>query len=383
MKTSLLILSFLIACDGQGDAGKPPPPAPPPFEAGKSDALRRVAFQGALSDEAEVTAAFTKDLSFHGWAFDVFEAGPATLDITRTGTSRRLDTTLFVFGPLHRRSFGDEAIASDDDGGWGAHPRLHTDLAPGRYLAVVGTATGVGRGHYRLDLRCAGCTARPPGPDPCPEEMDRWIETCVKDVGNDLWVAPAVAWHECSGYLWDGEYGEAELCDSDPFVSRPTWCSDFSLARDECEWHWNDHFFVDPAVTTTPLGTGATLEALEDEAEAACDGCLIGLRVHRYDAATPPTATEAVAAIIRDAFDADPAWHIEGQIPRGELDQRLSELQLEPLISIAVRRASSNLFHVGRARYSRQPPPFDEDDAELWVFTFPETRWFVTVEVYP
>ena len=381
MRMTILFVFALTACVGQESDPKPPAPVPPPFDAAKDDALRKVAFRGVLEPERPGFGSFAEDLTFDGWAFEVYRGSDVKLDVTRTGTSRRLDTTMFLYGPLKHRKFGDSALDADDDSGWGAHSRIDRALEPGRYLAVVGTATGTGRGHYRLALDCEGCEPQPMGALRCPDEMDQWIATCVDNVAADLWVAPAIAWHECSASLWEDDLAGADLCDPSPFVARPSWCHNLGPFRDACEWQWNDKFFLDPDVRTTPLGTGAALDALEEEAERSCDGtCRVGIQVYRYDAAEEPTAQQSVAAIIRDAQLADPNWQIEGDMTPEALEARLDALQMD-LIPAASDRVGSDVFHVGRARYSRRPPPFEPDTDELWVMTYPETRWLIAIEI--
>lgn len=99
--------------------------------------------------------AFDTDGQFFGYTF---RAKPGTIisaEITRKGTASALDSTLFLLG----RSDGEdwEEVAFDDDSGFGKQSRLRDVKLPenfAEFMAVLGTADGKGRGHYRFELQC-------------------------------------------------------------------------------------------------------------------------------------------------------------------------------------------------------------------------------------
>ena len=380
MRRALFFLCLMAACGDSTDQ-KPPPPEPPPFD-DKSDALRRVDFRGVLDDKITGRGVFKEDLEFHGWAFDVHEAGDVTLAVTHAGTAASLDTTLFLFGPLLGRNFGNEALAWDDDSGWSRLSRLTVRLEPGRYLGVVGTASGNGRGRYQTGLVCAAEVCGPPAAiDGCPPTVEDWITTCVDDVMVELWVTETVAWDQCSSEL--SEFStRLDLCRPTPFRSPAPWCGGYYGTVWDCAEAWDARLFPESAVAVSEVSVPAALVEIEQKGEVACAGeCSVGIYAFKYASDEPATPTGSVGAIVRDHFDADIGWQNEGEAPHAELDERMSALGMAGLTPAASERTGSDVFHVGRARYSRRPPPFLPSADELWVLTFPEAHWIVAVQV--
>ena len=183
--TALAATLGLTACGDEAPKGA----APTPDLTGKADVADHVVVRGALpwGDEPGVTGAFVEDLSYEAWTLAVRPGAELTLDVTRKGSSSKLDTTLFVFGPRDAQgSYGTTALAFDDDAGWGRLSRL-TDLtlaAGGEYLVVLGTADGRGRGAYRLVARCAAADCAPvpvATGGACPAPIAAAITACVED----------------------------------------------------------------------------------------------------------------------------------------------------------------------------------------------------------
>ncbi len=105
---------------------------------------------GSLEFGAETSHAFEADFQFFSFTFDAVRSAEVGIEVTQRGSSRGLDTTLFVY----RMAVGQEPrrIAFDDDDGFGALSklaalRLFTD---DRYAVVVGTKNG--RGRFRLTV---------------------------------------------------------------------------------------------------------------------------------------------------------------------------------------------------------------------------------------
>lgn len=176
-RLALLVLP-LAACEAADTATEP---AALPVLDAKADAADRVVLRAALDLGAPVTGAFTRDLEFHGYPLSVAPGAVVTLEVTQKGSSRALDSTLFVFGPKGSDGFPDAALAFDDDAGWGRLSRLR-DLplkAGGEYLVVVGTHDARGRGNYRLQATCThgGCAPEPP--DACPAPIATGIGECL------------------------------------------------------------------------------------------------------------------------------------------------------------------------------------------------------------
>ncbi len=194
-----LAAAALAACDTSADRG---PLVDPPLPPGKADVADVVPVRAALAfgEDAAVTAAFAHDLEFHGYTLSVAAGAVVGLDVAHKGSSSKLDTTLYVYGPQNDAGgFGASAIAFDDDAGWGRLSRLRPlELAAsGTYLIVVGTRDGRGRGHYRLVTTCpAGdCAPTPAPPAGCHPQIAAAVEACVADWQADPDYDPAVVSH--------------------------------------------------------------------------------------------------------------------------------------------------------------------------------------------
>jgi hypothetical protein len=168
----------------------------PPLGDGKADISDRVPILGELELGGAVAGEITEDLEFHGYTIDVRPEAVVKLDITQRGSSRGIDTTLFVFGPASDAgAYGSEAIAYDDDSGWGQLSRLsNLELTEGgRYLVVVGTFDGRDRGRYRLAATCQSGECGPiSGGGECHPVIADDIRACVVDFMNDPdnWATP-------------------------------------------------------------------------------------------------------------------------------------------------------------------------------------------------
>jgi hypothetical protein len=160
----------------------------PVFADGKADVGGSVRDKGVLAFGAENARAdqFSSDLEFHGYRLAVGPDAVVSLEVTQLGSSRGLDTTLYVYGPRAAAGgYGTRAIAFDDDDGWGRLSRLRSLAlpAPGDYLVVVGTHNALGRGAYRLLATCqsAACEPRPDPLTGCHPDIAAAILACVED----------------------------------------------------------------------------------------------------------------------------------------------------------------------------------------------------------
>lgn len=179
MRSSLVALAAiaLTACTVDDRDGA----VTPDLGAGKGDAIDQVTDLGALDFESARAGAFVEDLQFDGYRLSVREGARVRIEITRLGTAKKLDTTLFVFGPAQGEAFGTSAIAFDDDSGWGRQSRLtDLELSAGEYLVVVGTHDARGRGAYRLLATCESGECGPVEPvSECEESVGNAILACV------------------------------------------------------------------------------------------------------------------------------------------------------------------------------------------------------------
>jgi hypothetical protein len=183
------LLSALFAAGGcvadTGDAG---PLVEPPLSEGKADVGDRVVDRGPLAFGADAAprGSITEDLEFHGYMLSVRPGSRVALEVTQLGSSRSIDTTLFVYGPRKAEGgFGSAAIAFDDDAGWGKLSRLSnlTLDEGGTYLVVVGTRDARGRGSYRLEASCASgeCAPLEPTDESCASASADAIRACMAD----------------------------------------------------------------------------------------------------------------------------------------------------------------------------------------------------------
>ena len=170
----------------------------PELGSGKADALDHVVDRGALALATAADGVFVEDLEFHGYRLAVRPGARVRVEVTQAGTAKKLDTTLFVYGPLTDAGFGTTAIAFDDDSGWGKQSRI-TGLelaAGGEYLVVVGTHDARGRGKYRVQATCENgdCSPLPPADVECvlPDEYRnlRWSHDVVSGA-HRLLTSPA------------------------------------------------------------------------------------------------------------------------------------------------------------------------------------------------
>lgn len=176
--TPVLAAALCAACTTATDDGA----AVPDLGGGKADAIDQVDDRGALELDAAADGVFVEELEFHGYRLAVRPGARVRVEITRQGTAKALDTTLFVFGPVQDGRFGTEAIAFDDDSGWGKQSRLTgLELSDGgEYLVVVGTHDARGRGKYRLRATCENGDCSPPPPlAACDEVVANNILSCV------------------------------------------------------------------------------------------------------------------------------------------------------------------------------------------------------------
>jgi hypothetical protein len=183
--SACVVVALLAACSA---ADPDPGPMTPDLGQGKADAIDQVHDLGGLPLDVPRTAEFTEDLEFHGYRLVVGDGASLRVEITQKGTTRKLDTTLFVYGPAIGGQFGTDAIDFDDDDGWGKQSRITgLELDAGEYLVVVGTHDARGRGPYRLLATCENgdCTEATAA---CDDAVAQRILDCV-----DLQIADAAS----------------------------------------------------------------------------------------------------------------------------------------------------------------------------------------------
>jgi len=176
-----VLLLFAGACADEGRGAL----VEPAVVDGKADAGDRVAKLGAVSfgTSGAVTGAFVADLEWHGYMLAVRPDAVVTLDVTQKGSSRSVDTTMYLYGPKNAQGgYGSTATAFDDDAGWGRLSRLKKQrLTGGEWLVVIGTRDGRGRGAYRIEATCDSgeCAPLPVASGSCHPAIAAGIQTCV------------------------------------------------------------------------------------------------------------------------------------------------------------------------------------------------------------
>ncbi|MBW2736801.1 MAG: endonuclease [Deltaproteobacteria bacterium] len=141
---------------------------------------------GPIAFGGEVRGEFLEDEQLDGYVFSARAGARITLDNSNLGTTRALDSMLFLYGPVNAEGFyGATPIASDDDSGWGLHARIKEFTLPagGEYLAVLGTYAGLDRGRYRLALICAGESCVETCPDGCDDGKPDTSDRCDPGLG--------------------------------------------------------------------------------------------------------------------------------------------------------------------------------------------------------
>lgn len=149
MRSSILTVAFALTV--LGATGVACTAADPVAQSESQDVTER----GALGWDAPVESEFSRDLEYHAYTFDVRPGSRFTLEITQKGSSRDLDTMMLLYGPPSNDG-ERERLAVDYDSGWGGLSKLAgvTAVEGGIYVVTVGTATGLDRGRYRLQLTC-------------------------------------------------------------------------------------------------------------------------------------------------------------------------------------------------------------------------------------
>ena len=134
---------------------------------GKADGVGGViADKGALGigEDVWATGSFAGTQRIHMYNIELAQGAQVALEVTQKGSSRGLDTGLFVFEPAPAGATGD-LVASDSDSGWGTLSRLDSFTAPkdGVYTVWVMKQAARSRANYRVQATCLN-GACAPGP---------------------------------------------------------------------------------------------------------------------------------------------------------------------------------------------------------------------------
>ena len=309
----ITIVSLLLAAGCGADSQNKEIPEP---VFGAADSLQSVERQGPIELGTAVEQTFDEDLQFFGYEFLGSADGIVDVQITQRGSSRSLDTTMFVYGQTTRNW---ERVAFDDDDGWGKLSRIK-DLSlasHSRYLVVVGTADGIGRGNFRLDVSCTN--------DRCNEFDPRLLETC--DGAVEGWLTECVDGHDF-GFdphpsdvidVVDGCADESQMLFDDVCgSSSDAWCfaghDQFaSTMLPVCVNDVRESFHIPETLDLrfVTLQNEASLDDYVSTVNSDCEACEVGYGVYSYDMPSAPPL-DTIAETIRFRQEQPFEWRLIG-----------------------------------------------------------------------
>ncbi|MFK7987127.1 MAG: hypothetical protein AB8I08_13970 [Sandaracinaceae bacterium] len=286
----------------------------------------------------EATAEFDRDFQYFAYEFEAREDAVIQAEVTQRGSSRGLDTTMF----LYRLSDGAEPsrIGSDDDGGWGALSEV-TDFrlfSEGLYAIVVGTKDAAGRGNFRLTLSCLSgdCAPETPAEPICADDMRRSIRECMDEVSyeNDYSVPMNEVAADCTRDLdLTFEYH----CDG---ADAPEWCfrGEGTVIR-ACEAHLRTTY---PADSLSGRVTAIDTPDFDELADAAhmsegCgvgpeSGCTVSLSAFNYTGDRP--SLQDIFAYVRSRSEIGPGAGLEIEASEGAVEGLAETYEIEtPLLA--------------------------------------------------
>ncbi|MEM9204094.1 MAG: hypothetical protein AAGC53_20840 [Actinomycetota bacterium] len=308
-------LVLLAACSsGATDTSVPEPD----LGSGKSDATDALSRDEALRFGDEFRSEFSGDLEFHGFRFRVAADRSFTAEVTQLGSSRGLDTTMFLFGPRQANgAFPPDALMFDNDSGFGDLSRLK-DIAvedDGEYLVVIGTVPGPdARGNYRFLLECNedSCVPETPPADlgVCDDGVLDFAEDCIADLASDT-QDPEFAVEQCTE---DGVFGDFfdSLCHVGALATPAAFCQHgldaymetmVPVCREELR---GDLPSSDLDLSSTAVSD--ELDELFISLEEDCFDhgfCEVDMDAWTYDGSDPSVAeaAEAIRVALPDGFD--------------------------------------------------------------------------------
>ena len=180
-----LIGLLLAACGGPSDSMSLP--------TGKADLSGPVA-KGELKWGESKRDSLEDELEAHVYKLRAASGAKLKLEVTRSGSSRELDSVIYLFGPQRVDGSSGPLVAKDFDSGWGKLSRVQAQLpADGIYRAVITTRDGLGSGNYRLALECEstdGCLPPTGAAQLVEEDLEKAIADAVNNIDDDIsWYA--------------------------------------------------------------------------------------------------------------------------------------------------------------------------------------------------
>ncbi len=375
-----LIAAGCVATDGKGV------PAGEPDIAGKADFVDQISMKGDLElieTEgrllAEATDSFTEDFEYHG--FTLLTQGSAVLriEVTQRGTSRGLDTSLYVYGPRGDGGEYEQRLGFDDDTGWGQLSRIDGFVPPetGQYLIVVGTYSGLGRGNYRLEVEClSGDCLDVEVPTSCPDRVVTDIHDCVEEwlAEGDYENTRNEAFVACTTD-YAGDFYEY-ACESSYHAPEP-WCpagidvflSDIMPAcREEVGVYYPEDR---PALRLEGRSLG---DVITDRLSQGPDWSM-GATGESYTVLPPesgePITFEWILDSVRQISDNAAMYQMEGEVAAGSFGSFAQSYELgDDFIDLLEADAGSDSFRLGKLDANWYCAAGAECWLDLFVFVF-------------
>ena len=386
---------FLGGCAAEEAADQGKEIVEPDLGVGKADVADRVAIKGRLvfGEEGAIAASFTKDFEFHGYTLEVFESSTLTLEVTQKGSSRGLDTTMFVYGPEKAGSFGEAFAHKDDDEGFGALSRLKgLKLDAGSYLVIIGTATATGRGNYRLMASCLDGACEAPAEDvdldSCPGEIEELLRECIRELSEDLGLLPEGAWGVCLDDLDVLDTFEG-LCFEDALNKAPAWCAAGEEAFSEallpnCVDLIGEDFNVSSEVTLTRKTIS---DELDEEVLAGMEVCedFCEMEVSAFTFETPSggemSATQAATAAIAKVLSREVFYSVGSEVDVSEFEGDLQFRGMENFLALCRDFAGDEGLIIGQATATSTPAASVDAFHTGYVLVFNKTKTMIVLEV--
>jgi len=366
--------------------------ATPPDDPGKADVSSGVVRKGLLPVGETVEADFTTDFEFHAWSVVLAAGGRVRLEVTRQGSTPSLATGLFVYGPVRADGSTGESIARDYDSGWRRLSRLELSSATmGRYLVVLGTRDGLGRGHYRLSATCTnGACDRVDEAVwlSCDGISAESVRECVADGASALdpgdtpdygaLLAGCTARDRALRYFESAcgpEAMPAAFCPGGP---------DLYAARmmPTCRATLAPEYELGETIDLDDLALPEEIEAMIEVAGEGCDACSASAAAYTYPAGATPSLDVVLASVRALQREPDPAdWTIDGAATAERLTDALGHWELAGWLEASRRAAGATETGIGSVSTSFYVAAGAEEWVTIWVVHFPATRTIETVTV--
>lgn len=384
MKRSLFFACLLafVGCAAPGDLVEPEFEGP--GLAGKADGFSNIdSTEMRFGDELD--GEFTRDFQYFAYEFEAREDAVIRAEVTQRGTSRSLDTTMF----LYRLSATSEPsrIASDDDSGWGAFSRIDDFrlYSEGRYAFVIGTRDSQGRGNFNVSLGCLSgeCAPELPAEPACATPMrDSLLRDCVREIGYESGFE--IPLDEVAGLCADDAVTTAyeDHCRAS---GSPEWCAaGQETIVSECNRYLSTSYAANTLagrVEDISSPEADELEAYAHESEGCGvsedSGCGVTLNVYRYtgNVATMPE----LFAYVRSRFEVGPGVMAEQDLGGEGLLGIAAWYDMREPVQDIVNEAGTGTAHTGSMSDDDFQWNWGDCTADAGVVHYPDTQTFVVI----